>query len=316
MKESQINYFFYKKTPGSGNLTVFSILKSFSNGKFKECIEKCRGYYRAGNFEAYSLLKGGLIAVTFSGTFWPERTLKNLVNYTGYIILDIDKCGDSLLLQKEKLKNDEFVHAVWLSPSGDGLKFLIKTSNDAVYHKLVYYAAVQYFQEKYELNVDTSGSDIPRLCYVSYDTDIYMNSDASIYNEMIDEPIVIKNKARGGTLKLAFEGGVHVDKRNFKNDSFDKERVKMIYHFLSKRGLSITSSHNDWVRVAFAISNSFNYDFGYNWFIKLAQLDGQDYDEDESIKLILRCYSTGMSHSTFGTIQYLAEDKGWELRKH
>ncbi len=315
MKESRINYFFYKDIPGPVEITVFSILNSFRTTKFKDQIELARSFYRTGNFEMYNLLKGNLMAVTFSGTFSPRRTLVNLVNYSGYIILDIDKAGDSLIFHKKCLEDNEFVHAVWLSPSGDGLKFLIKTSNDQVYHKLVYFSAVKYFQEKYGLKVDTSGSDIPRLCYVSYDPDIYINFDASYYDEILeDEAKPIKNKTIGEKLKREFDLNVHLDKRNLKNNNFDKERLKSIYNYLNKRNLSITSSYNDWIRVAFAISNSFNFDFGYIWFIKLAQLDGEFYDEYESIKLILRCYNTGMSQSTFGTIQYLANQKGWELR--
>lgn len=316
MKDSQISYFKYKKTPGHKTLTIFKILNTFGTNKFKDYIEQGRFFYQQKNFESYNLLKGKLIAVTFSGVFSPTRTLSNLISYTGFIILDVDKSGDSLKLHKEMLMKDEFVHAVWISPSGDGLKFLIKTSNDSGFHKLVYYSAVAYFKQKYDLNVDTSGSDIPRLCYVSYDPEIYLNTNANIYNEMIsiDSNDVLDLK-KSKKLRLTLEKeDVHFDKRNFKNSNFDKERLKRIYQYLSKRSLSITSNHNDWVRVAFAISNSFNYDFGYNWFIKLAQLDGQYYDEYECIKLISRCYNTGISHSTFGTIQYLAEKQGWELR--
>src|SRR5690606_25148876 len=132
--ESQINYFKYKRTPGKENLTVFNILNSFRTTKFKEVIERGRGYYRAGDFESYDLLKGQLIGVTISGTFSPTRRVENLVNYTGYIILDIDKCGDALFLYKSSLIEDKFVHAAWISPSGDGLKFLIKTTNDVKCH--------------------------------------------------------------------------------------------------------------------------------------------------------------------------------------
>lgn len=310
MKESKINYFIGKKYPGKEEISVYSILKAFKTTKFKRDIELARSLYQNGDFEGYELVKGRLKAVTFSGTFYPTRSVELLRSYSGFIVVDIDNCGEKLEYFKENLKLDCFVHALWLSPSGNGLKFLVKTTRDATEHKSVYRSVALYFKENYELEVDTSGSDLARLCYVSFDSDLYLNQDAIPYNDMLEIKSA-KLKDRKETYDL-FNGVVHIDKKHIKNNSFDKLRVKKIYHFLKKRNLSITNTYEDWVRVAFAFSNSFNYDFGHKWFLDFARLDGSDFDEAESIKLIKKCYSIGVSNSSFGTIIYLSQQKGFQ----
>lgn len=313
MKQSLVNYFKGKKYPGDKNVSIYSILNAIKSNKFKEQIECGRSYYRTGDFESYQVLKGGLIAITFSGTFHPTRNSINIQNYSGYIILDLDHCGSSLKQYKAALMADKYVHSVWISPSGDGLKFLIKTGLSAENHKNVYRSAVKYFNDCYKLNIDTTGSDIARLCYVSHDSDLYINQNAELYNDELPEEFTIRTKSKNHEGCSLGEVVLHLDKKNFKNNVFNKKRLKRIYFFLKKRDLSITSAYEDWVRVAFAISNSFNYDFGYKWFLEFSELDNYSYDEYESIKLINQCYSTGLSKSSFGTIVYLAQKQGYKV---
>lgn len=312
MEQSLVNYFKGKRYPGKELVSIYSILNSFKSNKFKQQIEEGRTFYMEGDHENYQVLKGSLVAITFSGTFFPVRSSANIQNYSGYIVIDIDHCGERLEEYKSLLKSDRYVHAVWISPSGDGLKCLIKTELSVPDHKNIYRSAVKYYNELYNLDIDTSGSDVARLCYVSYDPNLFINQEAELYNDVLIEEIVSKRKLPKEAQTLAENVVLHINKRNLKNDSFDKERLRRIYHYLKKRGLSITSTHDEWVRFAFAISNSFNYDFGYRWFLTFAQLDGQLFDEYESVKLINRCYNSRVGNSTFGTIIYLAELRGYK----
>lgn len=311
MKESKVNYFKGKKRPGPELIIIYFILKAFKSEKFKVAIEEMRAFYREGDYETYQVLKGKLAAITFSGTFSPIRGSEYLQSYSGYIIMDIDHCGVDLERYKRLLSNDRYVHSVWISPSGDGLKFLLKTIRTAGDHKGVYRSAVRYFSDAYGLDIDTSGSDIGRLCYVSYDPELYLNQEAELYNDVLIEESQLKSWLSKKDKNSFGETILHMDKRKIKNNPFDKLRLKKIYHYLKKRKLSITATYDDWVRVAFAISNSFNYDFGYKWFLMLAQLDGELFDQDDSEKLINKCYGTGIGKNTFGTIVYLAQTQGY-----
>ena len=80
-----------------------------------------------------------------------------------------------MLLLKEKLSKDTYIFSIWISPSGNGLKALVKipvvVDNDD-YNKR-YKAIYKHFlwvNDEFGDNViDTSGQDISRLCFESYD---------------------------------------------------------------------------------------------------------------------------------------------------
>jgi len=63
--------------------------------------------------------KQELPAVLFSGEF-EERSDKALARHSGYIVLDFDHVNVPQV--KSTLASDQYVFAVWVSPSGDGLK--------------------------------------------------------------------------------------------------------------------------------------------------------------------------------------------------
>ena len=309
MAEIWIDYFEFKRKPGPKHVSLDRVLDSFKLGKFKEEINAARKAYVDGDIEKYNILKGRLIAVTFSGTFAPTRSAENIQSYSGYIVIDIDKCGENLQRYLFILREDKYVFAAWLSPSGDGIKFLIRTSLGAEAHKEVYAAAVEYYTDTYGIPVDTTGSDIPRLCYVSYDPNIHLNSEATLFDNR-KQVLLIKTPPKEGRYEMS--PAIHTDKQNQKNEVYKKELLKKIYRYLKKRGQSITNTYENWVRLAFAISNTFNYDFGFYWFIEFCKLDGAYFDEKESTRLINNSYESGVSNSTFGTIVYLAKQAGYD----
>ena len=203
---------------------------------------------------------------------------------------------------------------LWLSPSGNGIKFLIRTDLIASDHKAVYFSAVEYFEEKYKLKIDISGSDVSRLCYVSYDPNLFYNPSSVPYNNMLQFESLKKRIDQDKSIRYN-QSNINENKRARKNKNYDKENLKKIHYYLKKRGLSITNTHEDWVRVAFAISNTFNYDFGYKWYLEFCKLDGVGFDEIESIKLINRCYESNMTMSSFATIVFLAKEVGYSFKQ-
>ncbi|SKB27088.1 BT4734/BF3469 family protein [Daejeonella lutea] len=287
-----------------------AMLKSFRGDFFKPQIEKARQLYLDQEFEKYTLLKNTLPAVTFSGTFSPTRTAGNLITYSSLIILDVDKAGEDLNSIKELLSKDQYILAVWLSPSGDGLKSLIVSENAEDQHKKAYRAATIYYKENYNITIDTSGSDVSRLCFISYDPNIKVNVDYKTFNQLhlVDEKVEILNK-----VKKVFSRYPLLLKDSLPNDELSKLTYKKMYHFLSKRGLSITESYENWVRVAFALSNTFNLRLGSQYFLELCRLDGVNHDEYQSEKLIHSCYQKGTSQSSFATLLYLAKEKGFDI---
>ena len=108
-----------------------------------------------------------------------------LIYHTGLIQIDIDYIEEQ---QKKKLKNlkkqlmnDEFSFLVCISPSGDGLKVLVKIDESKHLNSLN--ELVKYYKKKYDIIIDESTKDIFRLMFVSYDNECYLNENSKIFDE-------------------------------------------------------------------------------------------------------------------------------------
>ncbi len=291
-------------------ISLGELLQDFAGQKYRAVIHKCRDLYQKKNFEEYALLKKNLPGITFSGVFHPSRRSDQLASYTGLIIFDIDNLGtDKVVNLKSQLEKDPYVISAWLSPSGAGLKFLIYTSLNRELHKPVFNAALKYFEEEYGVEVDNSGADISRLCFASYDPAIRVKEDVKPFTEYLVADAE-KVPAKPGTPNSTKTATSSIPK----NSPRDKEALKKIIRFLKKGNLSITESYGDWIRVAYAIMNTFEYKTGRKLFLELCRLDKEAHDEEMSEKLIFNCYQQGESRSSFGTIIYFAKMKGYVPR--
>lgn len=168
------------------------ILLDIKNGAYLPTVEPVRRIYQQqGKTEQYRDAKKKLKAPTFAGMFSPTRGNKNLKHHTGFAIIDLDNVLDAAAI-KTVLKKDKYIAVCFLSPSGDGLKALVPipfVKNDSEYKQ--YFAALtQHFLDTCQINIglDESGKDINRLCFVSYDPDIYINPNAEIFTEKHLEP--------------------------------------------------------------------------------------------------------------------------------
>jgi len=163
---------------------VFSRIK---NGKSKDLVEKIRKEKEAKNIAD---LKKMLPSICFSGTFKARNDL-GLIRHSGLICLDFDKYNsdEELRKEREKLEKNKYVYACFLSPSGNGLKVLVKVPPDKEKHKDYFEALGDYFNSP---NFDRQCSNISRVCFESYDPFIYKNNDSFIFDK-----INIKNKEIG-----------------------------------------------------------------------------------------------------------------------
>lgn len=141
---------------------------------------------KSDSFKLYKESKNILPYFTASGTF-TKRNNKGIDKSNGCIILDIDGLKteqETALLKQKIIKGCSFAYVVFISPSGRGLKIIVQTNNinatDAK-HKKYYKALEQYFINTFSLQLDNSGKDISRPCYVSYDPETYINETAAVY---------------------------------------------------------------------------------------------------------------------------------------
>ena len=87
--------------------------------------------YRNGNDAVKKTLPG----YCFSGQF-SSRDSAGLIEHSGLITLDFDKMSpDGVKELKDSVCDLPFVYSAFISPSGNGLKVLVRIPKDAENHK-------------------------------------------------------------------------------------------------------------------------------------------------------------------------------------
>jgi len=153
----------------SFTLDVYDVLNRIKEGKSKDIINDVR----QGDSES----KKRLPAICFNGTF-TSRNDNSLIEHSGLCIFDFDKYPNkkSMNAERSKLESDPFVFSVFTSPSGNGLKVLVKIPKcDKDDHKLYFKSLQKHFDSEY---FDEKNCNISRVCFESYDPKIYINSES------------------------------------------------------------------------------------------------------------------------------------------
>ena len=127
-------------------------------------------------------LKKLLPAVCFSGEF-TKRADKSIVNHSGFICLDFDNYERVKDMQDDKLKlsKDKYVYSVFVSPSGKGLKIIVKIPADIDNHVNYFISLEEYFDSPY---FDKTSKNIGRVCYESWDKNIYVNKESDVWDKI------------------------------------------------------------------------------------------------------------------------------------
>lgn len=162
--------------------SVISVLESFK--KDTRNIEQIR------NSDNFNEAKRALPLATFGGNF-SYRSNNGLIESSGLMTIDIDKADVNAV--KEKFINQPWVFSMFTSPSGKGVKILVKipkVKSDKEYKE--YYSA---FSEQYK-EVDISGKDISRACFFSYDPEIYINKDAKEWTKKKNQEVAFSKLSK------------------------------------------------------------------------------------------------------------------------
>lgn len=120
--------------------------------------------------------------------------------HSGVFVLDFDHTEVELKLQQ--LEEDPYIYAAWVSPSGDGVKALVRCPPSIENHSLYYTAFLDRYPE-----LDPTSKNISRGTFESYDPDIYINENALVWDKKLSEEERRANKEksanRRGTKVLA-----------------------------------------------------------------------------------------------------------------
>ncbi len=112
---------------------------------------------------------------TFSGTF-SKRNDKALLNHSGLLTVDFDHIPNLQELKNQLLQDEYFeTELLFVSPSGDGLKWIIPIDITVNTHQNFFKAIAAYIKEVYQQEVDKSGKDISRACFLPHDPNVFIN---------------------------------------------------------------------------------------------------------------------------------------------
>ena len=135
--------------------------------------------------ETYKKYKTTLPAVTWSGTF---RKRTELIQHSGHVVVDYDGVDIGSLLAE--LAQHPQVAFAFVSPSGEGGKAVTRVTpvpTTAQEHKHAFAAVSDVLGEFGE--IDPSGSDVTRLCFLAHDPRPIINPNATpVAWETPDEP--------------------------------------------------------------------------------------------------------------------------------
>lgn len=143
------------------------------------------------------------------------RGLINIIDYNPIMLVEFDKINHASELKQRLFNNLKSVLAAWISPSGRGLKLLIRIPKPkSVENYKEYYCGLAYYLSQYE-GFDGVNYNIVLPLFLSYDRDILIREDAEEWTQ------------RGGKISAfkVYEGELNVPEEindKIKNRIVDK----------------------------------------------------------------------------------------------
>jgi len=166
-------------------VNIKNIYERIRGGKDKDAVIAIR---QAADKKTRSKLKMELPCILFSGRF-EARFDDKLLEHSGRVVLDWDNLGDAIHDKRAEIKSYDFVEAVFTSPSGDGLKAVVKIPANKEKHRGFYRGLMQVFPD-----IDSTSINESRVCYSSFDPAIYVNPNAVDFEVFIEEAPIAQRK--------------------------------------------------------------------------------------------------------------------------
>jgi len=203
-------------------IEISKVLERIKNGKSKALVEEIRN---ESNKEKRASLKVQLPCILFSGEF-STRKDSDLIKHSGFVCLDFDDVEDPEAKKKE-LSKDSLMYAIFISPSGNGLKALVKIK-DTSKHRQHYEKLIELYPE-----LDISCCNEARVCFESYDPKLYLNINSSILSDFTAKDKINYNQIKNNVSKALI---------------LDDDKITKLLTWLDNKGDQFGSgSRNHWI---------------------------------------------------------------------
>ena len=218
---------------------VQKVLQQIQKGYWKKQINDMRYHVKNGNEDEAEEIKRNLPCMTISATFKERRKKDYVDSYTGLLHLDYDKLENAEEV-KTNLISIPYTYSAFISPSGNGVKVLVKSDNAMSSHEVAFNSLREYYDKIVNVESDSSVKDITRLCYMSYDPDLYLNETSEVFK--------------------------------YKTSTLDQIDLSWVWSFTSNKHKFVVGNRNNYVysfacnanRYGVDISDTYNYAYSYS----------------------------------------------------
>ena len=180
-----------------GEITLSKVIEDITKGLHAKLVLKIRLLVSQGKIEEANHVKKQLPFYTVTAGYREKRQAYSITRHTHTIVLDIDdQPGEKLEELREKINKDPNTLGSFLTPKGHGFKVFVflrtqyaRTLREIFsvgkmdfatlekYHRMMYDACKEYYEQLLEVEVDGSGKDISRGFFTSFDEKAYLNEE-------------------------------------------------------------------------------------------------------------------------------------------
>jgi hypothetical protein len=239
----------------------------------------------------------------FSGTF-DRKNEKGLIKHSGLICLDFDNQPNKEKL-REKLLADPQLTTVLLftSPSGTGLKWIVKIDLNQGTHLENFQAIENYIFETNHIKIDSSGKDVARPCFLPHDPECYFNQEQEEKYFDVNNWLPVKQITEQKTIQSS---------RTEPGKSKGKQKtIDEVVREIETRQIDLTPTQKDWLKAGFALAVGYG-ESGRNYFQRICKF-WNHYDPVDCDKQFDLCLKGKKDGIRKGTFFWMAKEAGIEI---
>jgi hypothetical protein len=267
------------------------IFERIREGKSKDLVKSIR---TEKDKTTRNKMKQELPSICFSGRF-NKRADNSLLEHSGLICLDFDgyPSKKEMIAEKDSLSKDKYVYSVFVSPSGDGLKVIVKIPKDIDNHINYFNSLEKHFNSQH---FDKTSKNVSRVCYESYDPMIYINEGSKEWDKIEEQEYKEVDKfSSSQTIPITNENKI----------------VDILMKWWTKRYGLVDGERNNNVYILAAAFNDYGVTKSLAEYV-MAQFEAKDFPMSEIQTTINSAYSH--THK-FGTKYYEDDDKVNQIKQ-
>jgi hypothetical protein len=251
--------------------------------------------------------------VTFSGSF-RYRNEKGLIEHSGLMVFDFDHLPDVEALKMQLLKDKHFeTELLFTSPNGNGLKWVIAIDATRYSHSQWFGAVSRYIATTYHVEVDKSGRDVCRVCFLCYDPEAFLHPRHGQMDRFFPADIWLVSRTRFDVEKWLPQPEPR--QQTFakpKTETRLQHEVEVVLRRVEAFGIDLTCNYEDWLKLGFSLADGFS-ESGREYFHRISRFNA-GYQVTECDRQFTKCLQGKRTGITIKTFFAAAKDAGINIK--